>query len=347
MNSQLQTIIQTVQHNCHIADAGFATDFTLCVYLMKMREFYRWEIGHGFTDKLSQEDVGQWLRMREELWENLEDSDYTPITIGDQSFDPFETEAINAQLIPQGYVYSGGIGYQAKPHFFLAQLEVQYQEEDYHILISHNELARDVGSPPAMTLGKTIFIRRESLRRLLWEKIEQWNWNKPDNPMARALAMYDFKHDIESSLDNMTDNELTAVLKHETGEIMAGQLLGEEWEAMLMALPRSRAEFMLRAVRDHLADALATLPYLVESANEASIHFYLGNLSHMRKELFPRLKTVYQAWLDSRSLAPFKQIIEISHEHWLTVARQALTIFHQQDPDWVKQVDSLIEGNRL
>ena len=165
--------------------------------------------------------------------------------------------------------------------------------------------------------------------------------------MARALAMYDFKHDIELSLDNMTDNELTAVLKHETGEVMAGKLLGKEWEEMLMALPHSRVEFMLRAIRDHLADALATLPYLLESDNEASLHFYFGNLSNMRKELFPRLKLVYQAWLDSHSLAAFKQIIEISHAHWLSIARQALTIFQQQDPDWVKQVDNLIQSNHL
>jgi len=347
MNSQLHTITRAVQHNCHIADAGFATDFTLCVYLMKMREFYRWEMGQGFTAHLPQEEVGQWLRQREELWESLEDTDYTPIIIDEQSFDPFDTEGINARLIPHGYVYSGGLGYRTKPHFFLAKLESLQEEDDYRVLVSNDELARDLGSPPAMTLGETIFIRREALRRLLWEKIEQWNWNKPDNPMARAMAMYDFKHDVDASLDKMTDNELTAVLMHETGEVMAGKLLGEEWEAMLMALPRSKAEFMLRAIRDHLADALSTLPYLVESDNAASIHFYLGNLSNMRKDLFPRLKAVYQEWLDSRSLAPFRQIIEISHAHWLTVARQALTIFRQQDPDWVKQIDSLIESKRL
>lgn len=347
MNSQLQTITQAVQHNCHIADAGFATDFTLCVYLMKMREFYRWEMDQRFTEHLAQDEVGQWLRQREELWESLEDTDYTPIKVNKQSFDPFDTAAINEQLIPLGFVYSGGLGYANKPHFFLGELESQRQEDDYQILVSNEEFARDLGSPPAMTLDKTIFIRRESLRRLLWEKIEQWNWNKPDNPMARAMAMYDFKHDVEASLNEMTDNELTAVLMHETGEVMAGKLLGEEWEAMLMALPRSKAEFMLRAIRDHLADALSTLPYLVESDNAASIHFYLGNLSNMRKDLFPRLKSVYQEWLDSHSLTPFRQIIAISHEHWLTVARQALTIFRQRDPDWVHQIDSFIEGKRL
>jgi len=347
MNDQLQTITKAVQHNCHIADAGYATDFTLCVYLMKMREFYRWEMGHSFTDKLPQGEIGLWLRAREELWESLEQADYTPIQINGQDYDPFESDAINKQLIPLGYVYSGGLGYQTKPHFFLGKLETQQRQDETLVLVSNEELARDLGSPPAMSQGTTVYIRRESLRRFIWEKIEQWNWNKPDNPMARALAMYDFNHDVESSLEKMTDNELTAVLMHETGEIMAGKLLGAEWETMLIALPRSKAEFMLRAIRDHLADALSTLPYLVEADNEASIHFYLGNLSNMRKDLFPRLRTAYEDWLKDRSLAAFKQIITLSHDHWLTVAQQALTIFHQQDPDWVEQIGSLIESKRL
>jgi len=336
-----------VQHNCHIADAGFATDFTLCIYLMKMREFYRWETGHGFAHSLPQEDIGMWLRQREELWESLEGAEYQAITIGEEQFDPFETEAINQHLIPQGLVYSGGLGYGTKPLFFLAELEQHRQDEDYQIIISNREYARDLSAPPAMTLGKTIFIRRESLRRMIWEKVEQWDWNKPDNPMAQAIAMYDFKTDIESSLDKITENELDNVLLHEIGEVMAGNLLGTEWEEMLLALPRSKVEFMLRAIRDHLADALSTLPNLFASDNEASIHFYLGNLSNMRKDLFPSLLSTYHEWLDSQKSSTLRRIIEKSHDHWLTVAQQALTIFQQRDPDWMAQLEHLIENKRL
>jgi len=347
MNAQLQTISQIVQHNCHIADASFATDFTLCIYLMKMREFYRWEIGQGFTDGLPQEDIGRWLKKREELWEGLEESEYQPITIDNEAHDPFAVDEINRKLMPFGLVYSGGLGYGTKPHFFLGKLEEYRQEEDYRIFISNREYARDLSAPPAMSLGKTIFIRRESLRRMIWEKIEQWNWNKPDNPMARAIAMYDFKNNLESALDKITENELDNVLLHEIGEIMAGNLLGQEWEEMLMALPRSKVEFMLRAIRDHLADALSTLPNLFNTENEASIHFYLGNLGNLRKDLFPSLLSTYHDWLDSKKSSTLRHIIDVSQDHWLTVAQQALTIFRQGDPDWMTQVEHLIENKRL
>ena len=44
--------LKAVRTNCHIADAKHATDYTLCVYLMKMREYYRWEHNIPFNEKL-------------------------------------------------------------------------------------------------------------------------------------------------------------------------------------------------------------------------------------------------------------------------------------------------------
>jgi hypothetical protein len=31
----------SVQRNCHLADAEHARDYSLCIYLLKMREYYR------------------------------------------------------------------------------------------------------------------------------------------------------------------------------------------------------------------------------------------------------------------------------------------------------------------
>ena len=41
-----------VQHNCNIADARFARNHVMCIYLIKMREFYRWEHGVPLTAPL-------------------------------------------------------------------------------------------------------------------------------------------------------------------------------------------------------------------------------------------------------------------------------------------------------
>ncbi|MFN3785876.1 MAG: hypothetical protein ACK4RS_03445, partial [Thiothrix sp.] len=65
-------LIQTVQRNCHIADARHAGDYTLCIYLLKMREFYRWEHGISFQQVLTSDDVGDWLTRREAMWNTLD-----------------------------------------------------------------------------------------------------------------------------------------------------------------------------------------------------------------------------------------------------------------------------------
>lgn len=36
-------LVETVQKNCHIADANHARNLTMCTYLLEMREFFRWE----------------------------------------------------------------------------------------------------------------------------------------------------------------------------------------------------------------------------------------------------------------------------------------------------------------
>ena len=58
MKHEIKQFIKTVQHNCHIADALYAGDYTLCVYLLKMREMYRWEQGIDFNKMLTTDDVG-------------------------------------------------------------------------------------------------------------------------------------------------------------------------------------------------------------------------------------------------------------------------------------------------
>ena len=293
------SLCAAVQRNCHIADARHASDFTLCVYLLKMREYFRWEKGYPFNASMPKEDLGSWLTAREHLWESLEEENYANLNIDGQMMDPFATDDINRSLLPRGFVYSAGIGQRAAPHFFLGQLERKTEYQGFNIVVAAKECARDLTAPPAMALHNTIFIRRESLQRMIWEKFQEWRWNKMENAMSRALSFYRFEHDLERALAEMTDSELRTVTLHEIGELMAGEQLGEAWGEMLTSLPRSRAEIMVRAVRDHLADALSTLPGLLQENRGASLHFYMANLTAMRKELFPSFAHAYKIWNDS------------------------------------------------
>ena len=351
MYPDLQKLTAAVQHNCHISDALYAGDDTLCIYLFKMREFYRWENNFSFHDALDNKDITRWLKKREEFWDTLETEDFSSLNVNDTLFAPFESDNINEHLLEHGLIYSGGFGRHTKPHFFLANLIEKKEYNGFTVLISDKEHARDLSAPAAMTQGQTIYIRRESLQRILWEMIEQWRWNEPDNAMARTLSYYDFRQDPPLALEQLTDNELESMLLHELGEFQAGEILGDAWGSLLVKGARSIMEIMLRAIRDHLADALSTLPLLLESNNEAALHFYFANLNYMRKDLYPSLYTAYESWYKDANIVPLKNIIIKGKEHWQKLCLQIVTLAENYTynnsiiPE--HKIIELIENNRL
>lgn len=344
---KIQDLARAVQHNCHISDARHGADYSLCVYLMKMREYYRWEMGLPYGAVLQKDAVGDWLQAREQLWEALEDAELQPIAIDGEAFDPFDAEAINQRLEPDGLIYSGGLGSRAKPHFFLGRLEQHQRQGAYSVFVVANEYARDLTAPPAMTLGNQIFLRRESLRRMLWEKLESWRWARPDNALGRAFARYDFEHDLDRALDAMTEREIAAVLLHEQGEHEAGLRLGEDWERMLMDLTHTPAEIMARAVRDHLADCLSTLPALIDAGDAAPLHFYMGNLTHMRKEIFPGLERAYADWVALGDTAALAEVAAAGRTHWERVALAMIDLHRADSAQAASDIQRLVAESYL
>jgi hypothetical protein len=337
----------TVQTNCHISDALYAGNYTLCIYLLKMREFYRWEIKQAFSIRISKKNVGAWLNEREQLWQSIENKDYSPLIISGQKVNPFETQQVNKLINPHKLVYSGGYGMLGKPVFFLAELERKQIFDDYTLYVSGKELARDLSAPPGMTQEKNIFIRRESLKRFIWEKIEESEWYNNENALAKALKYYDFKNKPDESLEKMTHAEVETVIHHEIGEIKAGQLLGTKWDDMIASLPRCQAELMSRAVRDNLADALSTLPMLIKQADSASIHFYFANISGMRKLIFPAIMDSYQQWVKYGNTSAIKKLINKAEKHWLNIATSLMKIHKKHKEKCYPYMESMINSNHL
>ena len=346
MKYEHQQLARTVQHNCNISDARFAGNYTMCIYLLKMREFFRWEMAQEFGSALTRDDVGQWLTEREQLWSDIEDQDYAHLDIEGELHDPFHSHHINSKLLEHGLIYSAGIGQKSKPHFFLADLAKHDSVNGYDIYISSREYARDLTSPPAMSQDQTIFIRRESFKRMIWEKTEQWRWSKPDNAMAHAIACYDFDSNLQTALDQMTEHELESAILHEIGEIKAGQYL-DGWHDMMSQLMFTQAEIMARAVRDHLADAISTLPVLLEKQQDASIHFYMANLTSMRKHIFPSFVNAYKEWLENRNIEQLEKLVDKSKTHWQNIASEMLALFNQYGENSHEHIEQLVENNLL
>ena len=341
----MKTIIQQIQQNCHISDAQYAGNYTLCIYLLKMREFYRWETQLPFTQKLDNNDIGDWLTQREGLWDEIDEQPLSELLINNEKFGCFDNETINKQLETDNLVYSGGYGLYGKPVFFLGELLHKETQDDYTLYISGKELCRDLAAPPGMTQNKTIYIRRESLRRFIWEKFEESQWHTQENPLSRSLACYNFETDYEYALEKMTDNEVDTVLQHEIGEIKAGKILTDNWDEMLINLPHSQAEYMARSVRDNIADMLSTLPSLIERNEAAQIHFYFANLSAMRKMIFPSLPEAYKGWLDNNDLDKFNNLIVNASKHWINIAEEMINLYQKHDDKSQTKIETLINNN--
>jgi hypothetical protein len=338
----LGQVVATVQKNCHISDAQYAGDYTLCIFLLKMREFYRWENQIPFTGALPRDEVGKWMQEREQLWEDMGSSTFESLNLGNVHLDPFDADAINRTLVPQGYVYSAGYGRFNKPHFFLGALQRQERRDGYTVYVSTCEYARDLVAPPAMMQNGTIYLRQESLRRYLWERIEEWQLNRQSAATVRALACYDFEHSLEESLDRMTEVETESVILHEVGEALAGEHLGEAWHEMLAVLSRSKGEIMARAARDILADCLSTLPRLVEQENAAALHFYFASYNGMRRHLFPEALAAYQCWAENGDAEALRRLVWNGARRWLDTTQQMLALHRQFGAESAAAIENLL-----
>ena len=345
MISQIQ---KTVQHNCDIADARYASDFSLCIYLLKMREYYRWEAGKSYSESLSKEDVGLWLSDKEAQWDLLENKELQTVGINDTEYDPYDADLINKELLKHNYVYSSGLGLYSRPHFVLAKLLKRIQQDEYTIYICGTELARDLPAPPAFSLNKNIFIRRDSVKRMIWEKIDEWRLQSNHNTaLERVFSQYDLNLDLDKALDSITDLEIHSMTLHEIGEVHAASVVGEQWHEMLDSLPRSQANFMVRAVRDHIADCYSTLPELIRRSDKQSLHFYFGNFSSIRKEIFPGLMAAYNVAIENSDYSALENMVSKGYKHWADLAQEIIFVWEKNEDQSVPLIETLVKESYL
>jgi hypothetical protein len=335
----LNLTIDAVQRNCHVADARHARDAALCTYLLAMREQFRWEHELPLTATPPRAELGRWMTEREALWEDLESSAFAPVPAGGERHDPFDATGINRTLVPEGLVYGAGFGRLGRPHFFLAELERAESRDGLTVLVSGCEYARDIVPLPGALQGDTVYVRRDALRRILWDRIELWESRRYAGPLAAALEAFGWAGDRARAFERILESALEQVILHEVGERSAADALGPEWEGMLARLRDPRTEAVARAVRDNLADCLSTLPTLAGRADPGPLHLYLALFEGMRRELFPRLAgaacTAEAVGATARAGA----------EHWTRVGRR-LVEASGEAPDGEAALGQLLASER-
>ena len=347
-SGRLDVLVDAVQTNCDIADARHAADLPLCIYLLQMREFYRWEHGLTFGAAIDRGALGAWLAHREARWAELEAREFVPLPWGGARFDPLDTPALNAELAPLGLAYGAGWAGVERPAFFLAQLRFQQQRDDGLLLqVCGREHARGLTAPPAALLGgQTIVLRREALARWLWEKFETFSLRRADGPFkafAEAYGLHD-PGDFAAALPRMVDEQSETLLLHELGEHRAGEWLEPGWAAMRLALGARRTELQVRAVRDQLADLEVTLPALIKRRADAGLHFWFANYDGVRERLYPSLVKGYAAWRDGDGGRALLDAAQGGARHFRRLARQVLLLHARHRADATTAIDRLQIG---
>ncbi|RMF87205.1 MAG: hypothetical protein D6739_02080 [Nitrospirae bacterium] len=336
--------MRAVQRNCDIADARHAADHTLCIFLLKMREHYRWEQGLSLTAALPKEAVGGWLARREALWAELEGDDYGPLPLPDGPCDPFDAEAANRWLLPRGCLYGAGLGRGGRPTFFLAELLRQEERSGVRVRVAGRELARDMAAPAAMLQGEVVTVRTDALRREVWSRVEEWRWQRRDGPLDRALSRLAAETgggDAEL-LEAATRLQTEAAILHEVGEAKAGNLLGPQWLEMQAASGCGRTEICLRAVRDLLADALVTLPALAAGAEPAAIHLYFAHLRGLRRALAADWVAAYDRYHAEGDPAPLAAAAAAGARRWRREAEGLLAAWREGEERLAALAEALL-----
>lgn len=336
---ELKHLQESTQKNCDLVDAENAQNYGLCVYLLKMREYYRWRNGISLTADVENADIHEWIADQEEYWDSIQGDGFEKIMLGEQAFSPFETNQINKILIPNQLVYSGGLAYGNIPLFFLAELEKQEERQGYSILISSKELSRGLFGPPALIQDDVIFIRKEALRDWLWARYEEWDFTRRDNVAKKAFGYYDFENNPEQALDEITRHEMETLILHEIGEGQLGSELGGKWKEMLIEFAYSRTEIILRAVKDISVDTRVMLPALIEEKRDASLHLYFSFYADMRKELCPGLLEAYHRWSQSGDYSVLMDEVKTTEMTWLVMCKKAMEIYHEKGKAGNKDID--------
>lgn len=335
----IDTLRKSVQFNCDLSDREFAADYSICIYLIRMREYYRWSQGIAPNESLDQRALMEWVSDTEARWDDISFDDFQPLEYQGKRYQPFDVDRLNQLLHARGYTYSAGYGRFGKPVFMLAELESIEHTDHYSLTVAGRELARELTAPPAVMQSGNILVRAESVSRLIWDMLEEWQWNRPDNAMAQLVKYYDFESAPLRALEEAGADQQEVLILHEIGELIVEDMVAPHWNEMLND-DNQHLHLFARAVRDNLADCFSTLPGLLAEDNMPGLHFYFASLTPLRKSMFPALAESYQLWRKSGSIASIKQAAKNGQAHWLKTA-------HSLTDDFISGGRKLSDGNTV
>lgn len=338
-------LCQQILSNCRTSDARYAGYYSVCGLALRLRDLYKWEKGLDPWIEREPSEILEWIGEKEEAWEALEASELAGIEILGKSYDPFDTEAINGILIPEGLFYGAGYVHSLKPSFFLAQLEGVRHMNGHPVYVLGHELARDLLTIPALSQGNAVVIRKEAAGLFLWDQM--FYVKKSGREALRlGLEIYGIRDtrykEVRSYLATILDHEVECYIRHELGEMEDRIFDRNTWRELIATFPHTPVEMLARTVKDMLADTnpAGTLPYILQERKGASLAFYVAFAGHLRKLLFPRLIEAFEAFSRTGAWDAVEKAVAADHGEARRLAVEMIRLYREgkarHDDRWIE-----------
>ncbi len=325
------SLAEEVKFNCDVSDAKYWGYFSLCGLLMRLRDLYRSEKGLNPWAPIDQNEIAGWIARKEARWAELESGDFTDLQINGTAYHPFDIFEINLALKGTGLVYGAGYGVYMKPNFLLAELRSAREIYDYNVYLTGKEHARDLFVTSGMLQGRCIFLRLEPLRMFLWGKYLEFK-SKRSPSLDYAFRHYgvnpahDDGGDPEKALEEMVDGYSGIVLFHELAEAMEDL---PEWPDMLVNLGDRDTEFLLRALKDLIADTSDHGPIrkIIENEDKGAIGLYVALAEGYRKTMYPEMNEAFEKFILDEDWRVLEAARESGHRKFLSLREAAMKTY--------------------
>ena len=286
-----------IKFNCDVSDAQFWGYFSVCGLLMRYRDLFRSEKGLEPWTEINREEILSWISSKEARWPELEEKGLRNLTIGENTYGPFDVVEINHALKDQALVYGAGYGMYMKPTFFLAELRSLTEVSGLTVYTSGTEFIRDLFTAPGMLQEKSIYLRLEPLTMLLLYKASELNAGRV-SALEDAFAQYGIQRRqiideaFEKRLAEMAEQYSKMLLSHEIAEALEEV---PEWKDLLSLAGDRKVEHYLRAIKDLIADTSDHGPYkrIVDSQDRGALSLTIALMEGYRRVIYPEMQKAY------------------------------------------------------
>jgi hypothetical protein len=325
-------IANQVLGNCDISDASHAGLYTVCGLALRLRDLYKWQMGLAPWEEKDSGEILEWIEQKENLWDGLGDQDFGDLAILGNTYDPFETEAINAVLEPRGFFYGAGFGRSLKPTFFLAPIEDKKEIHGHAVFFLGRELARDLFTMPALNQDNSVVLRKETARLFLWDQI---TYIRESGRFALHVGMSHchlkdgHPNALREGLHTVLAAHEDTYIYHEMGEMHDTVFDRQTWREVVAAYPHTPVELLARAVKDLLADtnALGTLRHITKKRDTAALAFYVAFFHGLPKALFPELIGAFKHFVSTSDWQVMADAVSTGHDRATACAETIMELY--------------------